>query len=78
MPGCVIQYSRKYVDRDGSPLVGSIDYETVCLLGSNIGLDDLDEIAALNRLCNDIGIDTIETGAALGLLAEAGERTAVA
>lgn len=72
MPGCVIQCSNKYVNRDGSPLVGSLDFETVCLLGSNIGLADLDEIATLNRLCNDIGIDTMETGAALGVLAEAG------
>jgi aldehyde:ferredoxin oxidoreductase len=71
MPGCVIQCSNKYVDRDGSPLVGSLDFETVCLLGSNIGLADLDQIASLNRLCNDIGIDTMETGIALGVLAEA-------
>ncbi|UCF97788.1 MAG: hypothetical protein JSV89_21875 [Spirochaetaceae bacterium] len=72
MPGCVIRCSNKYVDQQGEPIVGSLDYETVCLLGSNIGIDNLDAVAALNRLCNDIGIDTMETGAALGVLAEAG------
>jgi aldehyde:ferredoxin oxidoreductase len=72
MPGCVIQCSNKYVDEDGNPLVGSLDFETVCLLGPNIGLENLDQIARLNRLCNDIGIDTMETGVALGVLAEGG------
>ncbi|MFO7849105.1 MAG: aldehyde ferredoxin oxidoreductase C-terminal domain-containing protein [Spirochaetia bacterium] len=72
MPGCVMQCSNKYVREDGSPLVGSFDYETVCLMGSNLGLSSLDEIAELNYLCNDIGVDTIETGNALGVLSEAG------
>ena len=53
-------------------MVGSLDYETLCLLGSNIGIGDLDQVARLNRLCNDIGLDTIETGGTLGVLAEGG------
>lgn len=72
MPGCVIRCSNKFVDGAGKAVVGSLDYETLCLLGSNIGLDDLDSVAVLNRLCNDIGIDTMETGAAMGVLADAG------
>ena len=72
MPGCVIRCSNKYVDARGIPVVGSLDYETVCLLGANIGLGNLDQVAVLNKLCNDIGVDTMETGVALGVLAEAG------
>ena len=72
MPGCVIRCSNKYVDKKGEPVVGSVDFETICLLGSNIGLSDLDQVAELNLLCNDIGIDTMETGVALGVLCEAG------
>jgi aldehyde:ferredoxin oxidoreductase len=72
MPGCVIQCSNKYVDEQGAPLVGSLDFETVCLLGSNIGISNLDHIARLNRLCNDIGVDTMETGVTLGVMGEAG------
>ena len=72
MPGCVIRCSNKYVARDGSAVVGSLDYETLCLLGSNIGLADLDQVAQLNRLCNEFGVDTIEIGNAIGVLAEAG------
>jgi aldehyde:ferredoxin oxidoreductase len=72
MPGCVIRCSNKYVDARGIPVVGSLDFETVCLLGANIGLGNLDQVAVLNKLCNDIGVDTMETGVALGVLAEAG------
>jgi aldehyde:ferredoxin oxidoreductase len=72
MPGCVIRCSNKYVDPKGNHIVGSLDYETIGLLGSNIGLGNLDQIAELNRLCNEIGVDTMETGVALGVLGEAG------
>jgi aldehyde:ferredoxin oxidoreductase len=72
MPGCVIRCSNKYVDPQGKPVVGSVDFETIGLLGANLGLSDLDEVAELNRLCNDIGVDTMETGVALGVLGEAG------
>ena len=72
MPGCVIRCSNKYVDSSGKPVVGSLDFETIGLLGANLGIGDLDQVAELNKLCNDIGIDTMETGAALGVLAEGG------
>lgn len=72
MPGCIIRCSNKFADKEGNLVVSSVEYETLCLLGSNIGIGDLDQIAVLNRICNETGIDTIEVGAALGVLAEAG------
>jgi aldehyde:ferredoxin oxidoreductase len=57
---------------DGKPVVSTLQYETIGLLGSNLGIGTLDEIAYLNRLCNDFGLDSIEAGAALGVAAEAG------
>jgi len=72
MPGCVIRCSNKYVYPDGKPLVGAVDFENIALLGANLGISDLDKVAELNYLCNDIGIDTMETGVALGVLGEAG------
>jgi len=72
MPGCVIRCSNRYADKDGNHLVGSVDFETVCLLGSNLELQSLDQVVELNYLCNDIGVDTMETGVALGVLCEAG------
>jgi aldehyde:ferredoxin oxidoreductase len=41
-------------------------------LGPNCGIGDIDEIAKLNHLCNEAGVDTIEVGAAIGVLMEAG------
>lgn len=72
MPGCVIQCSNVFPGPDGKPKVAPLEYETLCLLGSNLGLNSLDDIADLNYLCNDLGLDTIEVGGALGVVTEAG------
>jgi aldehyde:ferredoxin oxidoreductase len=72
MPGCVIACRNSYVDDEGKPIVGTLQFETIALMGSNLGLDNLDDVARLNYMCNDFGIDTIETGAALGIALEAG------
>jgi aldehyde:ferredoxin oxidoreductase len=71
MPGCVIACRNVYVDEAGKPIVGTLQYETIALLGSNLGLSSLDDVAWLNYMCNDFGLDTIETGAALGVAIEA-------
>ncbi|MCP4517546.1 MAG: aldehyde ferredoxin oxidoreductase, partial [Delftia sp.] len=72
MPGCVIRCSNNFAGADGKKIVSPVEYETIGLVGSNLGIDDLDAIARLNWEMNDLGIDTIETGAALGVAAEAG------
>jgi aldehyde:ferredoxin oxidoreductase len=72
MANCVIACCNQFVDLDGRPIVATLQYETIGMLGSNLGLGTLDEVAHLNRLCNDLGLDSIETGAALGVAAEAG------
>ncbi len=73
MPGCVIACRNAYVGDAGKPMGGTIQYETIALVGSNLGLGSLDEVALLNYMCNDFGLDTIETGAALGVAIEAGQ-----
>lgn len=72
MPGCVIQCSNVVPDANGNTIVSPLEYETIGLLGSNLGIGDLETIARLNAFCNDFGIDTIETGAAIGIAMEAG------
>lgn len=72
MPGCIVQCSNVVPDRKGEELVAPLEYETICLMGSNLGLGSLDEIGELNWLANDLGLDTIELGGALGVMAEAG------
>jgi aldehyde:ferredoxin oxidoreductase len=72
MPGCTIACRNSYVDDSSKPIVGTLQYETIALVGSNLGIGNLDDVALLNYMCNDFGLDTIETGAALGIAIEAG------
>jgi aldehyde:ferredoxin oxidoreductase len=71
-PGCVISCSNTYLDEKGKYLTSGLEYETIVMNGSNLGIDDLDVIAQIDRLCDDIGIDTIEAGVTLGVAMEAG------
>lgn len=72
MPGCVIQCSNVYHDANGKEVVSPVEYETLGLLGSNCGLTEPDDLAQLNFVANDLGVDTIELGGMIGVLMEAG------
>jgi aldehyde:ferredoxin oxidoreductase len=73
MPGCVVQCSIIYPDKDGKRLCSAYEYETIAMLGTNLGITDPDAIARLKFICDDLGVDAIETGSSLGLAAEAGK-----
>ncbi|MGD2272963.1 MAG: putrescine aminotransferase, partial [Desulfobacterales bacterium] len=49
------------------------EYETLCLGGSNCEINDLEQVMRFNRLCDDLGLDTISTGATIGLAMELSE-----
>ncbi len=70
--GCVIRCSGIYNDKDGNYLTKQPEYETVWSHGGNCGIDDLDSIAMLDFLDDNIGVDTIEMGATIGVVMEAG------
>jgi len=72
MAACAIRCSNVYGGEDGKEIVSPLEYETIGLMGSNLGIDDLDMIAQLNWQVNDLGLDSIEIGAALGVAANAG------
>ncbi|MCP4982181.1 MAG: aldehyde ferredoxin oxidoreductase [Gammaproteobacteria bacterium] len=72
MPGCIIECSNVYADADGNEVVSPLEYATIGLLGTNCGLSDPDDLAGLNATANDLGIDSIETGAMLAVLMAAG------
>jgi len=72
MPGCMIKCSNIYNDESGKELVAPLEYETIGLMGTNCGLTEPDDVAELNAIANDLGIDSIETGAVLGVAMEAG------
>ena len=46
------------------------EYETLALLGSNLGIDDSLAVMDGNDACNRLGIDTISSGAALSFICE--------
>jgi aldehyde:ferredoxin oxidoreductase len=70
--GCTIRCSRTYVDQNGRYVTKGPEYETIWAHGANCGIDDLDAIAAMDRLDDDLGLDTIETGATVAVAMEAG------
>jgi len=70
--GCTIRCSRTYVDEHGEFLTKGPEYETVWAHGANCGIDDLDAIARMDRMDDDLGLDTIETGATIAVAMEAG------
>jgi aldehyde:ferredoxin oxidoreductase len=73
MAGCSIRCSNVFGDESGGKVVvAPIEYETIGLMGSNLGIDSLDVIAQMNWEVNDLGLDSIEIGAALGVLCDAG------
>ena len=73
MPGCLIKCSNVYMNADGIEVVSPLEYETIGLLGTNCGLRDPDQVALLNEIANDLGVDTIELGGMIGVLMEAGQ-----
>lgn len=70
-PGCVIRCSNIFPHKDGRN-IASIEYESIGLLGSNLDISDFDDICDLIAECNEVGVDTIEIGGALGVLMDSG------
>lgn len=62
------------VVKDSDRKESELDYENVAMLGSNIGLGKLRQVAALNRVADEFGLDTISLGNVLGFAMEASEK----
>ncbi|HMM69248.1 MAG TPA: aldehyde ferredoxin oxidoreductase C-terminal domain-containing protein, partial [Gudongella oleilytica] len=69
---CAIRCSTVFPDENGKKIVSTMQYENIALLGSNLGMDNLDAVARLNYEINDLGLDTIETGCAIGVALDQG------
>lgn len=50
------------------------EYETLGMIGSNLGISDLSAVGDLNLACDDLGMDTISAGAVLGFIMECIDR----
>ncbi|MBM4400488.1 MAG: aldehyde ferredoxin oxidoreductase family protein [Crenarchaeota archaeon] len=62
------------VVQDSDRKESELDYENVVMLGSNIGLGNLKQIAALNRAADELGLDTISLGNVLGFAIETSQK----
>ncbi len=71
-PGCAVQCSNIFMDGEGRYVTAGLEYETLTFLGANLGIDNLDAIARMDRKCDGYGVDTIEVGAAIGILNDVG------
>jgi aldehyde:ferredoxin oxidoreductase len=67
---CWNKSSIKKGPHKGVSLVGP-EYETIALMGSNLGMHSIEEVAYLNERCNELGLDTISLGGVLGFAIEA-------
>jgi aldehyde:ferredoxin oxidoreductase len=79
--GCIISCAwtlkhptYSWVDQEYPGKVALPEYETLGLLGGNLGIDDLMMITQANYLCNRLGLDTISTGNVIGFLMELTQR----
>ncbi|MDR1050409.1 MAG: aldehyde ferredoxin oxidoreductase [Deltaproteobacteria bacterium] len=72
MSGCVMRCSGDFPDKEGRRVGKWPDFETLWAFGPNAGIRDLDSVALYDRLCDDVGVDTIDVGGAIALLMEAG------
>ena len=73
MPGCVVRCSNIFNSQDGGHVTSALEYETLCLLGSNLEIDDIDAIAQFDHACDDNGVDTIEVGGTMGVAMDEGK-----
>lgn len=75
MTGCIVQCSNVVHGPDGQYVTSALEFETLALMGSNCEIGNLDSVARMDRLCDELGLDTIETGGALAVAMEAGKLT---
>jgi aldehyde:ferredoxin oxidoreductase len=73
MTGCIVQCSNVVYGDDGEYKTSALEFETITMLGANCDIGNIYDVADLDRLCDDIGLDTIETGAAVAVYMDAGQ-----
>jgi aldehyde:ferredoxin oxidoreductase len=71
-PQCNMTCGNVVKDAEGKD--SELDYENVVMLGSNIGMGNLAEVATLNRIADACGFDSISLGNVLGFAIEASEK----
>jgi aldehyde:ferredoxin oxidoreductase len=70
--GCIIQCSQVFTDKEGKYVTSGFEYETIWGFGADCVIDDLDDIARIDNVMDDVGIDSIETPVMFAVAMEAG------
>jgi aldehyde:ferredoxin oxidoreductase len=73
MTGCIVRCSNIVHNKEGKYVTSALEFETLTLLGANCAVASWEDVAELDRLCDELGLDTIETGSALAVLMDAGQ-----
>lgn len=73
--GCVIHCSNVYTDKKGKYMTSSLEYETIWCMGGMTGNLNPDIIAEMDRRCDELGVDTMNTGVAMAVAMDAGHRS---
>ncbi|MEM2636510.1 MAG: aldehyde ferredoxin oxidoreductase family protein [Candidatus Nezhaarchaeales archaeon] len=71
-PYCNMACGNVVLDYEGKE--SELDYENVAMLGSNIGLGHLGKVSVLNRVADELGLDTISLGNTIAFAMEATEK----
>jgi len=71
-PYCNMPCGNVVLDAEGQET--ELDYENVALLGSNLGIGKLNEVSVLNRIADEMGLDTISLGNTIGFIMELKEK----
>jgi len=72
MTGCIVKCSNVVHDAEGNYKTSALEFETLTLLGANCAIQSWEDVADLDRLCDEVGLDTVETGAAIAVYMDSG------
>ena len=64
----------RFTQADDGTMVEGPEYETIALAGSNADIASVDGLIRYNKICDDLGLDTMSTGAILAYAMEATEK----
>ncbi|MCF2137960.1 MAG: aldehyde ferredoxin oxidoreductase family protein [Candidatus Thorarchaeota archaeon] len=77
-PHCIMRCTHAYRAQDPrnptEEIESTVEYETLGLMGGNLGISDPETVLQLNYLCDDLGLDTISCGSVIGFAMECFER----
>jgi len=74
-PSCNMTCGNVVIDSEKKE--AELDYENVVMLGSNIGLGNIEQVATLNRIADELGLDAISLGNVLGFALETSQNNRI-